>query len=531
MNNTSTMLRAALLLTLLSLWFLSPAPAQDIKRIELPVPAGSEAYQTIPLGPKGVLLVSKPSRSTFNVQKFDVNLERMWSIDGTIEPTLELVSSTYDGQAAYLLFSRFRSNFYQIVKVNIGPGFTETFTINTLDRFQITDFKTLGLSIFMAGMVREEPVLVHTNLANLQTKVLPSAIKGSNAIQAIEVDTAHRLVNVSFAVKQGKQTRIIARSYDENGQLYSQVTVAPKAEYSLLNGRLQILNDSVKLMIGTYGYRNMQNANIAASQGLFIARIVDDEVEYTRYHSFTDFNNFFNYMNERQQEKMERKIQKKKESGSDLKLNYRLLVHDIIQKDNQYLLVSEVFYPEYRSQNPNMYGMNSYWGNPLMMGSPFGYGLYNPWLWNPLYGVRSGYNQQVFNGYVYTHAIVAGINRDGNLIWDNSISFENVKSMQLREKINLQVTPNGLTQLVYSHDGGIRSKIIKGETVVDGNRQVQVSPSMEGDKVRRTSTDDINHWYDNYYLAWGEQRIINAQAGDPQTRGRRTVFYLSKISF
>ncbi|WP_247235123.1 hypothetical protein [Telluribacter sp. SYSU D00476] len=531
MNKTNAMLKSAFLLLFTVTLFHSPLYSQDVKRVELPVPVGSEAYQTIPLGEKGVLLVSKPTRSTYNVQKFDVNLDRVWSIDGTIEANLDLVSSTYDGQAAFLLFSRFRSNIYQIVKVNIGPGFVETFTINTLDRFQITDFKTLGNSVFMAGMVKEEPILIHTNLLNLQTKVLPSAIRGSNAIQSIEIDTTHRLVNVSFAVKKGKQIKIVARSYDERGQLDSQVMVDPKDEYSLLNGRLQVLNDSVKLLIGTYGYRNMQTTNNAASQGLFISKIVDDEVKYTQYHSFTDFDNFFNFMNERQQEKMERRIRKKKESGGDLKLNYRLLVHDIVQKDNQYILVSEVFYPEYRTQNPGMYGMSSFWGNPMMYGSPFGYGLYNPWLWNPMYGPRGTYSNQVFNGFVYTHAIVAGISKDGNLMWDNSINFDGVKSMELREKINLQVTPNGRTQLVYSHDGAIRSKIIKGESVVDGDRQVALATSMEGDKVRKTSTDDINHWYGNYYLAWGEQRIVNASAGDVQSRGRRNVFYLSKISF
>ncbi|HEV7349547.1 hypothetical protein [Telluribacter sp.] len=531
MNKTNAMLKSAFLLLLSLSLFIQPLLAQDVKRIELPVPPGSGAYQTISMGEKGLLLVSKPTRSTYNVQKFDTSLDRVWSIDGAIEANLDLVSSTYDGQSVFLLFSRFRSNIYQIVKVNIGPGFVETFTINTLDRFQITDFKTLGYSIFMAGMVREEPVLIHTNLTNLQTKVVPSAIRGSSAIQSIEVDTTHRLVNVSFAVKKGKQTRIVARSFDESGQLHSQVMVEPKEDYSLLNGRLQVLNDSVKLLIGTYGYRNMQSANNAASQGLFISKIVDEQVQYTQYHSFTDFDNFFNFMNERQQEKMERRIRKKKESGSDLRLNYRLLVHDIVQKENQYLLVSEVFYPEYRSQSPNLYGMNSFWGNPMMIGSPFGYGLYNPWLWNPLYGTRGGYNQQVFDGFVYTHAIVAGINKDGNLMWDNSINFDNVKSMELRKKINVQMTKAGSTQLVYSHNGAIRSKQIKGDAVVDGDRQVAVATSQEGDKVRRTSTDDIDHWYDNYYLAWGEQRIVNASAGDAQSRGRRNVFYLSKISF
>ncbi|WP_373331321.1 hypothetical protein [Salmonirosea aquatica] len=523
------MARALILLACLVVSF-GRLEAQEIKRIELPLPTSNEAYQTVPLGEKGVLLISQPGRNSYNVQRFDTNLERLWSIDGTIENNLDYVTSTYDGGSVFLLFSRYRSSIYQIVKVNIGPGFVETFTINTLDRFQITDFKTMGYGLFMAGTVRDEPILIHTDLTTLQTKVLPTAIKGSNAIQSIEIDTTHRLVNVSFAVKNRKQIQIVARSYYETGQLYSQVVVQPDDDYSFLNGRLQVLNDSVKLMIGTYGYRNMQSANNAASQGLFITKIVEDEVVFTRYHSFTDFSNFFSFMNDRQQEKMERRIKKKKDGGSDLKLNYRLLVHDIVQKDDQFILVSEVFYPEYRSNTNNLMGMNSFYGNPWLYGSPFGSGLYNPYLWNPMYGSRGGYSNQIFDGFVYTHAIVADFDKNGKLIWDNSISFDHVKSMELKEKVNIQVSDQGRTQLVYSKDGAITSKIIKADEVIDGGKKVELPTGVEGDKVRKTTTDDVEYWFGNYYLAWGVQRIVNP-AGDVQTRGRRNVYYLNKISF
>jgi len=502
--------------------------AQVVKRVELPLQNANAAFQTMPLGEKGVLLISKPDRGTFNVQKFDTNLDRVWSIDGPVEANLDYVASCYDGQSVFLLFSKYRSSVYQIIKVNVGPGFVETFTINTIDRFEITDFKTLGYSVFMAGMVRNEPILTHTNLTTSQTRILPTAIKGTNAIQTVEVDTTHHLVNVCFAVKKGRQTKIVARSYEESGELYVQASIDPENDYSLLSGRLQILNDSARMVIGTYGYRNMQSTSNAASQGLYITKIVNNEIIFTHYHSFTDFSNFFNYMNERQQEKMERKIRKKKESGADLKLNYRLLVHDIVPKNDQFLLVAEVFYPEYRYQNQNMMGGLGY-GSMMMGGYPFGMGLYNPYLWNPMYGGR-GLNQQVFDGFTYTHAIVASIDQNGKLVWDNSISFDHVRSMDLREKIKVLSEPDGTTQLIYSYNGNIRSKQIQGNQVLEKNRVIENGTNVEGDKVRKTSTDDIDYWFDNFYISWGEQRIINAQ-GDSQNRGRRNVYYLNKISF
>lgn len=514
------------LFSVLSILIIQIAQAQSSRRIELPLNGSDTPYQTIALGDKGVLVISKPDKGQFNVQKFDTNLDRVWSIDGPVENNLDYMASSYDGRSVFLLFAKYRSSLYQIVKVNIGPGFVESFTINTVDRFEITDFKTLGYSVYMAGMVRNEPVLIYTDLTNSQTKILPTAIKGSNAIQTVEVDTLHQLVNVCFAVKKGRQTKIVARSYQENGELYTQVSVDPDEDYSLLNGRLQILNDSVRLVIGTYGYRNMQSSSNAASQGLYVSKIVNEQTIFTQYHSFTDFENFFDYMSERQQEKMEKKIKKKKEAGDEVKLNYRLLVHDLIPKGNDFILVAEVFYPEYRYQNSGMMGGLGY---GYMMGYPMGVGLYNPYLWNPMYGGR-GYGQQIFDGFTYTHAVVAELGADGKLLWDNSISFDNVKTMDLREKIKIQMEPNGNTKLLYSHNGAIKSKIIKNDKVVNADQAIPNPTNVEGDKVKRTSTDGLDYWYDNFFLAWGEQRIVNA-AGDAQTRGRRNVYYLNKIAF
>lgn len=301
-----------------------------------------------------------------------------------------LVVFLNDGQSVYLLFTRNRTDFYQVVKVGIA-GFMETFYLTSVDKFQITDFQTLGYSVFMAGTVRDEPMLLYTNLASKQSKVLPGVTQANTVIQSVDIDTLHHLVNVCYAARKGREIKMISRTFDEYGQAVGQVMVEPEPDYSLLNGRLFMLNDSTKLMIGTYGFRNMQGNNNSASQGLFLYKIVYDEVEFTQYHSFTDFKNFFNFMSDREQERMQRKIERKKESGDDVKLNYRLLVHDIIEQNGNYLISGEVFYPEYRNNNNGLYGMNSWWGSPMMLG---GMGMY------PSMGLCSYYLVSFYGGVV-----------------------------------------------------------------------------------------------------------------------------------
>ncbi|MDF7817525.1 hypothetical protein P1X15_07960 [Runella sp. MFBS21] len=506
------------------------ANAQTIKRTEIPTQGTNAAFHTISLGNKGVVLVSQIAKNAFNIQKYNPDLERDWSLNGTIEDNLDFVKSSYDGQSVYLLFTRNRTDFYQVVKVGLA-GFMETFFLTSVDRFQITDFQTLGYSVFMAGTVRDEPMLLYTNLASKQSKVLPGVTQANTVIQSVDVDTTHHLVNVCYAARKGREIKLISRTFDEYGQSVGQIVLNPDPDYSLLNGRLFMLNDSTKLMIGTYGFRNMQGNNNSASQGLFLSKIVYDEVDFTQYHSFTDFKNFFNFMSEREQERMQRKIERKKESGTDVKLNYRLLVHDIIEQNGNYLISGEVFYPEYRNNMNGPYGMSSWWGSPMM--SPLGwggfgmfpsYGLWNPYYWDPWFGSRRMNNGQVFNGFVYTHAIVAGFNPKGELLWDNSLPFDNVRSMELKEKIRVKPNPDQTIEMLYSNKGAIKAKVFEGNKVLADRQPIPILTADMGDRVRQTTTDEVLYWYDNYYLAFGYQRIT----GDD---GRRNVFYMNKISF
>ena len=505
--------------------------AQTTKRIEFPVVNNDAPYRVIPLGAKGVLVANRGLKNNFILNKLNGDFERDWGVEVQLEDGFDLVATDYDGQSVFLLFGGGKNEYYQVVKVNVGPGFIENFFLQVLDKFQITEFKTLGYSVFLAGMVRDEPVFVYTNLANKQTKLLPSVAKQGSVIQAIEIDTTNHLVNVAYALRRGKDVRLVARTYNEDGQQVAQVVVDPEDDYSLLNGRLFVLSDSTKLMIGTYGFRNMQSNGNPTAQGIFISKITDGEVDFTQYHSFTDFQNFFKFMDPKQQARMEDRIKRKKERGDDLKLNYRVLVHDVIQKDGNFILVGEIYNPEYRYNN-NPFGYNNSFGGPMMM-SPFGgfnsfyspWGLRNPYFGNPWYGTgRFNNNNQIFDGYTYTHAVVAGFDQKGALIWDNSLPFENVRTAELKEKVKVKLNTDSTMSLFYSNNGTIKSKIVKGNEVIEGQHNISIGALDPNDKVRSTNTDEVEFWFDNHYLAWGYQRI----AGED---GRRSVFYLNKIEF
>ena len=59
-------------------------------------------------------------------------------------------------------------------------------------------------------------------------------------------------------------------------------------------------------------------------------------------------------MNPKREEKIKQKIKLKRQKGKEIKLRNRLLLHDVIQTSEGWLIVAEVFYPEYKSPSNNM---------------------------------------------------------------------------------------------------------------------------------------------------------------------------------
>lgn len=527
-------LRMSVVIFLMLLTTFSVTTAQSVKRVEIPTNGEDNKYQVITIGEEGVLLLSKTSKKTFNITKFDTELQQAWSINGDLEENQSYVDFYRDGRDVYFLFSKYNSDLYQIIKVSTGIGIMQKFFFENISRFEVSEFKVYNDFAYLAGMVKEEPVLMSVNLNKLQPRILAGGLKGTASISSLDFDDENSLLVVSYSVKKGRSSYMVVKRINQNGKIVDQLTVEPEDDYGLLTGKLFPLKDGKQLMIGNFGYKGLQSNGVPMSQGLYISKVDSENPEYLKLHSFTEFKNFFKFMSQKQQDRIEKQIVKKKDKGGDLKLNYRVLVHDIIQKDNQYILVAEVFYPEFRNTNNGYYGSGLY-GSPFW--SPYGYssGLnalrysryfgmnswaWNPWLWS---GSRSMNNQQ-FDGFKYTHAVVAGFDQKGNLIWDNSFSFDNVKSMDLKEKVKIKLDNDDIT-LVYSNKGKLASKIVKGNEVVEGNKIIDVSTQQEGDRVRDTETDDIEFWHQNYYLAWGYQKIANKNGGS------RKVFYLNKIGF
>ena len=517
---------------------------QTNKRIEFPQESNQVETFTIPLGKKGVVLLSQLNKQAFNLRKFSTDLEQEWSTNANIDANQDYVTHSYDGDDLYLLFSRFKSNSYVIFRVNTEKGKVEKFQILSVNRIEISNFKALNASLFIGGIVNSQPVILFTNLQEKKTRILPAVVKGQAEIQSMDLDTAYQQINVTYSVgKKAKDYQLILKSFDEDGNQVSQVLMKPNDEYAMMNAKSAQVNDSLQVIVGTYGHKNtIGSSKGPSSQGLYFQSFIDGELSNSTYTSFTKFANFFNFLSPKQIERQSKRIKDKEEKGEDLRLDYRLLMHDIIRKGDHYIVVAEAFYPDYKYANFGPYGGGYFPGMTTMSGfySPWSM-MYNPYRWGygnyGLYSPFSSYyspwgyrgynyygNQQQFDGWVYTHAVIAELDAQGNLLWDHCISLHDMKEPKLIQKIKTSVQAENII-LSYSRDNQLITKIISEQGNKESEIALPIETNLEGDRVRKSADSDLTYWYSTYFLAFGTQNIVN------QTEGKRNVFYLNKIQF
>jgi hypothetical protein len=303
----------------------------------------------------------------------------------------------------------------------------------------------------------------------------------------LEKDTTDHLINFSFVHWQGNLSTVVVQSYQADGELISEIAI-PRDEKNLLTAKLSITEEGNAMILGTYSSGAKKFAD-----GLFIAEYDGPKQRYIKYHNFADLKHFFDYLPEKAQARIEKKQAAKKESNKELSLQYRLLMHDLVVKNGQYLLVAEAYYPTYRYQQ--MGGMGG--------------------------GYRAApVGQMVFDGFQYTHAMIASFDKTGNLLWDSSFELEQQKYYTLREVVKLGFNGDSLV-LAYNQRGDVSAKVIANGEVVAPAKRVALEQSAE---AVRTFQTELYDWYGPYFLSWGYQRVR-------EEGKKKSVFYLHRIPF
>ena len=493
------------------------AQISQSQRVEIATVNDAVNFNVVPVGKNGLLAfyIDKTAKDeegkVWVFKKLDTDLKEQWTKTYTVDKKKQYKSSDFNNGNLYLLFDDFRNGEISIIIINTATNELTEYNDVLGNKLRVEDFKVNNEVAYFNGYIKRAPTLFDIDLKSKKRKIFPLDGYGKHVfLDNLEFDNRSSSINVSATVTDKKNRKFIVKNIGAN-QVDRDFSLGAQAEDKwLLNASVRKLEGDRQLVIGTYS-----KARGAGSQGVYLAKFNGSEREYIKFYSFVDFENFFKYLPEKAQERVEKRINKQKEKGKDPVFSYSLLVHDIIEKDSQYIFLAEAYYPVYHTQSYTSTRVESY--NTVGPGGG---------TTTQTRTVTVTEYRQIFDGFRFTHAVVAGFDEQGNKKWDNCFEMGDIQTFSLSEKIKVDLA-SGKIGMAYVVGNNIKSKYIEGNKVAEGKTSELYNTMQTGDKLKATFST-IEAWYDHYFIGWGFQRIRNE---DNKDKVVRKVYFANKFGY
>lgn len=472
------------------------AQLEQSLRLEFKVSqAFDEYFDVTPLDKEGLLVTQRKEEYYGNEKwsffRFDSLLKQQWTAEYKLSYELHPIKTYHNQNYLFWLLQETDSDKLTVLRVDLHNGEIETFKGDLLTRADIVHFKVLGNTAFIGGYHHSRPVVMAFSFFDKSIKALPYLYTTNTEISNIELDEQRNQLNVLlYTIKRG-DCQFTIKTYSYEGKLLKTTTMPFEDNNGLISGKILPLDETSSLIVGNYAQGCTQY-----SQGLYFSKIKDAEPEKLQWVDFSKLENFFNYLKPKRKQRVVEKISKRKEEGKEPKFRYRLLVHEVIKSNDEFILVAEVYYPVYKNGNMN-YG-----------------------------GIAARNPNREYDGFRYTHAIVCGFDKGGNLLWDNCFALENVESIELLPMVQVS-RRDGLLMMGYPKDGKITTEVIDRNKVVREKEVFTIKSADDNDRIVDNERGLLTAWYDHYFLAYGYQKIGSEKwVGVP-----REVFYINRFSY
>ena len=500
-------MRYILLCVTLLLGFNQYAQVETIKRLEFEEKDGYSGGRILEFGSNGFVLLSKKNER--------VNNQYEWKYD-LYNSDLELKESkkVYVPKGFYLTES-FENEQYSFSLYKNKKGLFHLITLDSKDleveqvkgilpkKAYIRDMAVLGDNAYFNATVKGLPYIAYINwktgeqhLAPIQVKNFSSKSTSINNFQLLEEE---REILVYVSIKLTKKTKdLYVVRLDAEGEQTMDFNLTKSMEQNIVSITGSKTDEEEYVFTGTYGIKTS-----TSSEGIFFCTVRDNEIDQINFYLYTELEDFLDYLPAKKIAKIEKKKSKAEKRGKEYKLNYLIATHKIIKNEEGYMLLGEAYYPTYRQE------------------------AYT----TTVNGQTTTSYRTVFDGFQYTHAFLASFSFEGELQWDRTFKmWQTYKPYYVKKFISVaEQEDEDLIKLVYTSYNRIVSKTFDLEGNVEEEMESEPIQTKYGDDEVKRSFSNMDYWYDNYFIAYGMQRIKNKSKKGGKRK--RTIFFISKIQY
>lgn len=513
--------------------------AQSSLRKEIKLTKDVDNFSIIPVAENGVLLMYKTDeksqgKSTWFFTLYSQTFEEKWS-----EP-LSIVKNYFyrkhqlsENGNLHILFTDDQYGEYFYVIVDSRHKDINTFGGPIPIKARPTFFTLMGENAYFGGtssisrkqscgaiccvyscigVFLTDPIKTHATLNYVDTearRLKPIVLQYSreSRVNDVSASTDGNQIN-SIVEHEGQRgvNKLYLASYDNRGKEEFKEQIDPsRTNTRLLDGLVYNVGQDARFIVGTYNNRpkaksiSFRGDASDVAIGFYFTEFEDRRQRKIHYYPFSKFEKFWGEISKQSQDRIKKRQEKARRKGKELELRYRILPNKIVQKDGELVYIGEAYYPTYRTES-----------------------YYNS-------STQNWETRQVFDGYMFTHGLVAGFSLEGELKWERSFSI-GFKSFLLTPKI--KIFGDDQTEdlvMVYQYTNELKSQILSGNSLQVKKESIKINPTEEYEKLKSTYNQNIEYWYDNNFVAYGYQRVVDKD----KKLGRRkeTIFYFNKISY
>lgn len=464
--------------------------------VNIPVAGNSSQVRAVNLRESGIIVLDKSSEGILNIRKVDTTLHVVWETQTEIPGKANFIDEYFDGKFLYIILEPKDSRSFIILKISSAFAAYQKFDFPLTKGFQYGFFAANDKVICLGGAVKAEPfIAILETVPGAAPKFVSGSAKGTMELQAVHV--TDNSILAAFVNNVKKTNQIIFREFDYGGKVVESHSLKAGADSVFLSVKY-FENNGRRLLLGNYGIGKAPSNGMHSSQGIFLADIDSRKI---RHYGFAGFENLFGFLNERQKERLDRQVEKKKKKGREYSFDYRFFISGLQFAGDKTLIAGEIFQPEYRNRNYGMYGLSPlyssmYWGRPLM------YNYY--WLNSPFYGYNYR-NAQVFDGFRYLEGVIIAIDEAGNLAWDNSFPYKNLKYYELANHLKVSSVADH-TMAMYSVGSRLRVSEMDAKGSILNAREFDPESLDLQFRNKKSEFSNFEHWYGNVYFNWGVQK-------------------------
>lgn len=499
----------SLLLFLIILSFSGQSQITYESRVEFELKNGYYNEKILEFGENGLIIASKAEElkgkeREWKYEKFDINLKSVRSKSIFLNKKL-YSDESYESQLRTHRFFRDKKGNFTIVTV--GSENLETNKVKGVlpKKTVVSDMAVVGDFVFLRARIKKEPFLFSVNWKTGDKKLIPVIVEGINmkktTMRKFQVSEENKEVYIYIQVPTKKrESDLYVIRLNDKGSKQDQFNLTANIDKNIIGITASKVSGDKYVYTGTYSTKS-----VSTSEGIFFCTAKKGKVENIEFYNFLNLKNFLSFLPEKKQARIKKKQKKKEKKGKELVFNYSIAPHEIIETDDGYLFLGEAFYPTYRTET---YTTTEYRNGQA---------------------VTVTKTRRVFDGYQYTHATLAKFSKEGKLLWDQNFEmWPSSKPYFIKKFISIAEKSKNSIKLVFSSGSYIHSKSFSLDgQIKNESKSEEIKTGKEGDKTKFTYSN-VDFWYDNYFIAFGRQKIKNKGL---KGKKKRKVLFLSKIKY